>query len=662
MKRIFVALLFVWTGALFAQDQDIMLDRIVVTPYRYEEELARTPASTTIITQADIEASNALTVLDVLRPVPGLVVRDWIGNATKASVDIRGFGEQSGMNVAVLVDGRRVNEADLSSVDWTQIPLNQVKSIEITRGGNSVLYGDNAVGGVIHIITKKGRGKPKFETGAHVGSYDYTAQNFSASGSKDALSYWFSASREGMNGYRNNSFYKANDFAAKLGYETENNLSLRFESGYHRASFGFPGALTASDIEKYGRRYSKYGDDRATEKDYYFVAGTGKEFGSLGAFDMDTSFRRKQVKSNFIGANAGWNPILYSFIDTYGLTPKYTLENPVFGFTNKLLTGVDVYRYYYAAQTFGSTNVQQDYTDINKTTIGGYLQDEFSIFKNLIAVGGFRYEGAAYAFNYHTFGFPSDIDTKTLPNEKAFNGGLIYRYQEDSSVFANINQSFRFPATDEYFTWGALTTSLEPQTSRNYEVGIRHRFNQEFKCDLSLFRMDVDNELYYNPLGGPFGFGANENYDKTQRQGVEFAFDAKLTKDIGFFGNYSYIKPVFKDGVYKGNDIPMVSRNKGSVGLKFSLPKGIDLTVTGDYVGKRYFINDQMNVYSQLNGYMTADANISYTFKDFRVTAGVNNLFDKEYSEYGVCNSMSGAKNYYPNPARNFNVKLDYTF
>ena len=86
-------------------------------------------------------------------------------------MDIRGFGETGPLNTLVLVDGRRVNEIDLSGVDWTQIPLDQVERIEIVRGSGSVLYGDNAVGGVINIITKKPEKPLSARVEGVIGSY-----------------------------------------------------------------------------------------------------------------------------------------------------------------------------------------------------------------------------------------------------------------------------------------------------------------------------------------------------------------------------------------------------------------------------------------------------------------------------------------------------------
>jgi iron complex outermembrane receptor protein len=174
--------------------------------------------------------------------------------------------------------------------------------------------------------------------------------------------------------------------------------------------------------------------------------------------------------------------------------------------------------------------------------------------------------------------------------------------------------------------------------------------------------MNIKNELYYNPIGGPFGFGANENYDKTRHDGFELTLDSKILKNIELFSNYSYTKSVFIYGIYDGKNIPMVPRHKGNLGIRFFLPRDITLNLWADYLGERHFINDQANSFSRLNGYATVNLNLSYKFKDFTISTGINNIFDKEYSEYGVCNNITGAKNYYPNPARNFNLKLDYKF
>ena len=101
---------------------EVDLDKIVVTPYRYEEALGKVDSSVTVITPGDIANSNARNMVEMLRSTPGVTVRDYWGNGAEATVDIAGFGEQAPLNVLVLVDGRRANNVDLSGVDWSSNP------------------------------------------------------------------------------------------------------------------------------------------------------------------------------------------------------------------------------------------------------------------------------------------------------------------------------------------------------------------------------------------------------------------------------------------------------------------------------------------------------------------------------------------------------------
>jgi len=648
----------------FSSEGEIALEKIVVVPYRYAGEITKAPASVTVINQEDIQDSNAQNVADVLRPVMGIVVRDWFNNAAKASVDIRGFGELGAMNVLVLIDGRRVNEIDLSGVYWTQIPLNQVEKIEVIRGGSGgVLYGDNAVSGVINIITKKGQAKPAIELETQIGSYDMNKQKVAASGLKEALSYLVIASREATHGYRKNSYYKSKDFATKIMYDITPSASLRFSNSFHDSGFGFPGALLTSDLELRSRRDTKFPRDHADDKDYYFVLGATGKFQEWGELSFDASFRRKEVFSNFIDANAGWNPFYKSRIDTLGFLPRYVLERDVFGLKSKVITGIDFYRSDYTMDNFDILDELQSANDINKISTGYYFQEEIFLLDNLIFTGGYRHEFAKYELDYHdNAGFSPDVDTDLKPDREAYNTGLVYKYKPDSGLFFNINRSFRFPAVDEYFTWGALNPDLKPQVSQNYEAGIRHRVNPDTGFAFSLFRMNIQNELYYNPLGGPWGLGANENYDKTRHEGLEFSFDSSVFKNIAFFANYAYTKSFFDGGIYDNKTVPMVPRHKASFGVKLILCEDLTLNIRTDYVGQRYFINDQANVFSRLNGYVTVDTNFSYQYKALKATLSVNNIFNEMYSDYGVYSVTAGEKGYYPACGRNFNIKLEYKF
>jgi len=347
-----MVLVLVFFGVRVAWAQEaVELEKIVITPYRYAEILEKTSSSVSVISQNEIKKSNAQRVIDVLRIVPGLNVRDLYGNGARAAVDIAGFGEHAALNVLVLVDGRRINDADMSGVDWSQIPLEQVERIEVMRGGSgAVLYGENASSGVINIITRKGTGKPKVNLQTGYGSYDANKQRLSIEGGEiDKFSYLFSGMRQATHGYRKNTFNKEKDFASKLECNFNEDLSLHFSSGFHESAFGLPGALFQHHIDEHSRRWARYGDDSVDTRDFYFLLGPRIDLWGNGNFDIDFSYRQKEMDSYFLTSQINTRK---SKIETFSLTPKYTLAHAVLGRDNKLIAGIDYYRALYDSNQY----------------------------------------------------------------------------------------------------------------------------------------------------------------------------------------------------------------------------------------------------------------------------------------------------------------------
>ncbi|NTV29406.1 MAG: TonB-dependent receptor [Candidatus Omnitrophica bacterium] len=666
--------------------ETVELPDIVVTPYRYGEGVGKVAASVKVLDAEDIRDSRADSLVDVLRSVDGITVRDYYGNATKSAVDMGGFGEQSALNVLVLVDGRRANNVDLSGVDWTQVPLDQVERIEIIRGSSgAVIYGDNASGGVINIITKRGGRAPAVTAEAGFGSYSRNSQKLSvAGGAADKLSYWLSSGHDSTRGYRQNSFSRNNDFAARLDYRLSEALSLHSDAGFHASSYGIPGALYQDNIDTYGRTYARFVEDHANNKDYYGVWGLLTDFAGPGQLGLDLSYRQNQTDSYFLSSG---NPTRKNRIRTYGLTPKYTLSERVGGHDNKLVGGVDYYQTFFDSDNASkTTDVRTSYTNIKKTSVAGYVQDEFALTDRLTAVGGYRREAVRYAFGYHDFGgWNPDIDDRLRPKMQALNSGLVYQYAERSQVFANIGRSYRFPEVDEFtFTdenyMQQLKTSLKPQSSVNYQAGVRHNFSEGVKAEASLFRMDVKDELFLNSryawLEDPWSPGTwywsaqNDNYDRTVHQGLETSAEARVNSRLKLRGGYTFTDARFSNGAYAGNEIPLVARHKASAGLGLELVKGVTLDFAETYVGARRFYNDQANAYSRLNGYLVTDAGASWRMRDWTVSFGVNNLLNAKYSEVagvrvtedGVYGYHVGDKFYFPSPERNYNFKVSCVF
>ncbi|UCD35448.1 MAG: TonB-dependent receptor, partial [Nitrospiraceae bacterium] len=277
-----------------AQDEAVLLDEVVVTATRYEEKVSSVPANVTVITEEDIRNSTARNIPDLLRLDPGIHVNDIGGNQRNITVDVRGFGETAGLNTLVLIDGRRVNQADLSGTDWTQIPLERVKKIEIVRGGRgSILYGDNAAGGVINIITRDGEAM-RAGAGAAVGSYDAFKGTASFSNRTDRAAYSLNGTYLTSDGYRDNSDTEAKDAGFTISYYPGDAVNLNFSTGYHKDNTGLPGAIKESEFDAgVSRTDSVNPDDFADVEDYYFKVTPEVYFLDDSLFRLDASYRKR---------------------------------------------------------------------------------------------------------------------------------------------------------------------------------------------------------------------------------------------------------------------------------------------------------------------------------------------------------------------------------
>ena len=313
---------------LLAQQEEVTLGEIVVTATRDVEEVRKIPANVTVITREEIERSNAQVVADVLRDEVGVVVRDFYGNGKTASVDVRGFGETAPLNTLVMVDGRRVNEIDLSGVDWTQIPLDQIERIEIVRGSGSVLYGDNAVGGVINIITKKPEKAFSAQAGIALGSYHFNKENGSVGGKWGSLGAILNFGYNATDGYRDNGWFRAKDIGGRITYDANESIALSLDGSFHRDDQGLPGGIPETLLEE-DRRATLRPEDKAETDDGYLDFGMKARLWDVGRIEADLSYRERQVEDFFRSFsfqddrksdNLGLHPKIYPRKSPSGIT------------------------------------------------------------------------------------------------------------------------------------------------------------------------------------------------------------------------------------------------------------------------------------------------------------------------------------------------------
>ncbi|RMG03561.1 MAG: TonB-dependent receptor [Nitrospirae bacterium] len=644
------------TFQAIAQDQQAEgteITEIVVTATRYEEERSLVPADVTVIDERQISESTAKTVPELLRKEPGLFVTDLTGSGRNVTVDLRGYGETGPLNTLVLVDGRRVNQPDLSGTDWTQIPLERVKRIEIIRGSKAaVLYGDNASGGVINIITKEGEER-RYGITIGAGSYGTTSASAYASGSLKGLSYYLNGTYGRTDGYRENGNDEAKDLGFDLRYYIGEKLRLGLSGGYHKDSAGLPGALKVADLEAgRSRRATDNPFDFSKVEDYYIKADGEYNLWGESFLNIDLSYRKRGFLS--FASFSGGNFLGDTEIDNYSIAPRVLIVNQGDRFRNELSLGFD---YFKASEDIENTSlffgdVTKGVFTLERETYGYYLHDEVSLSKRFFVSGGYRYDRAEYAFTPST---PSGI---TL-DENVYSLGVTYRVSDNINIYANYARGFRYPVIDELYSFftNTIDTTLIPQRSDDYEAGIRARLEKGLNVELNLFRIDTSDEIFYNPNAF-----MNQNMDgDTRREGVEFTVFYAPFDFLSLDGTCTFTRTEIRGGSFDGHDIPGVPENKITGHLNLKPIEGLGITLETIHVGKRPYISDFDNAFGDLGAYTVLNMKTSYTKGNITAFLNLNNLTDEEYEEYGVIR-FPGEQAVYPSPGLNVFGGLSLTF
>ncbi|HSA31685.1 MAG TPA: TonB-dependent receptor plug domain-containing protein, partial [Candidatus Omnitrophota bacterium] len=468
--RVFMIMSILSAFGLPAAAQDMELDRIVVTASRIAQMDDQLTSSVSVISEEDIASSSARTVADILQDRLGLNIYDKSSPKTSL-VDIRGFNDTATMNVLVLVNGRKVNSIDLSGADYLQVPLEAVRRIEVVRGAASVLYGDNAVGGVINIITKEGKGPLSLRLGSEYGSFDQRRSDAEISGSHKDLSYYLYSSYADARGYRQNSDVLDKDYNGRLGWALTDILNVELMSSWHEDDYGLPGGLSDTELQTLGRRGSADDQDFGSTKDrnvhLRFDATPWPQDLDLGHLVLDVSYRNRDSYAEFAAYDFGTKRM----IDTLGMNAKYTLNQQVLGHDVDLVTGVDLYDV--KNDIWGSGSNSDDIT-ISKDEFGVYVFGEVELLADTFINAGTRYQRADYTFDQRS---GTANYEKQKADEQVSMLGAKYEYAPGSNIHAGVEQTFRFLATDEWYdTWSGLNTGLDQQTGIQYEVGIKHNF------------------------------------------------------------------------------------------------------------------------------------------------------------------------------------------
>lgn len=669
--------------------QDTTLPAINVTATRLDENAGIVGASSSVITAEDIARSPAQTVQEVIAQIPGVQSQTLYGavNGTGTSIDLRGFGATATSNTLFLVNGRRLNDLDLQGIDLSSIPLASIERIEVTRGNSgAVLYGDNAVGGVVNIVTKTSAGGPPatFRAEGGYGSYNQRLTSVSAAYNSGPWSTSVFANGVRSSGYRANNALEQNNAVGELRYSTPDFSAFLNVSGDNQ-HLGLPGARLVDlsngiDLLATDRRGTSTPFDYADKQGANVTTGFTKTLWNGAELIVDGGVRDKRQQGQFYGDVPLQSFNASSFLahlQTWSITPRLSITNPTFGLPSKILTGIDYYDAKYDGERGQYLSGTPAHTyNLQQQSLAGYWQQTLTVLPTTDFSYGGRLQSihlqATDQLNMASPGWFGDTQASPLNSTEtqyALHAGLEHRFNDVFTVFGRAARAFRTPNVDERvaagpsfdpLTFAALPRSfdLKTQTSYDVEAGFRVK-SGPFALQASGYNMDLTNEIQYD--ASTF---SNTNLDPTRRTGGELSASYRINDAVTLRGGGAFTHATFRDGLYAGNDVPLVSRYTGNAGVTWNIWQNyVVFDATARAWSSRYMANDNRNVQPKIAGNGTIDLKLSGEIDHFFWSLSVLNLFNAEYYDYAVASATTiGRFNAYPLPGRTYLVKAGVTF
>lgn len=642
-------------------------ETILVTATRLDLDSSKARGNTTVITAEDIEQSTARTLPELLGREAGVVARSLYGNhGTAASVDIRGFGATSTQNTLILLDGRRLNDIDLSSVDFSVIPLQSIERIEITRNSGAVLYGEGAVGGAINIITRQpDRTGTSAFVKAGAGNLDTRQLDAHVSHNTGPLSMFIGAHGVSSDGYRDNNDLDEKSINSDIRFTTASN-ELFLKLNWNDQNLDLPGVRRVNppvNELKTDRSGSSTPNDYADQNGYSINPGFTHYWDNGTEAVIDFGYREKNQEAFF--DDYDWGGAYANYLDTdlktWSFTPRITIPYRLLGNGARTTAGIDHYDSDYDSDRslnkstsdipVHRLHVDQKSTAIYADTTVATNQDTaFNLGARLQWVkvdAKDRFDpDAPGAFGGQA---PDFDDSHRLHMLEA---GVEKQFTARTAGYIKWTRSARVSTVDELFEFDPNTAAqafspLDPQTSNGVDIGTRYNLDR-FAFSANAYYMRLKDEIHYDPVAYE-----NVNLDPTKRYGLELGSSVDINDRLRLQGNYTYMRAKFRSGPFDGNTVPLVPEHSASVSGIWKQSPATDFIVTANYIDSKYFDNDQSNSFDRkIPSYTTVDAKLSHSYRGYRITAEVSNIFEEKAIDYGVSSSTPGVYNAYPLPER----------
>ncbi|HEV8676810.1 MAG TPA: TonB-dependent receptor [Methylomirabilota bacterium] len=574
-------------------------ERIVVTATRVEEPLEEIGASVTIIPEEIFRAQEYRTVEEALRTVPGLDVQRSGSLGKLTTVRIRGAGPAQ---IQVLIDGVRVKSLTTGDFDFADLTLDDVERIEVVRGPQSTLYGADAIGGVINIITKRGKDRPSGFLDLEAGNYDTFRERAGLAGARGPLSFSLGVSRLDFGGQYQNDEQRLTSANGRIGYALPNRGEVSVVARYSDGHRGIPFKTVFPDFD-----LNREQDDE--------LALLSLEWRQPWTAWYDHALRLSVMESRltFRDPDSLFEP--RSEIETRRREVDW-LHHLHFGRMDTVTVGLE-----YRNEKGTSENTFSRTTD----TYAAFLQNELRLFERLFLTAGVRHD-----------------DNSAFGDKTTGRAAAAYLVKEtDTRLKASWGQGFRAPTFNDLFFPATFppcpafgNPNLRPEESESWDAGAEQQFwRRRGRIGATYFRNDF-KDLIQTALVDPVNFCFQaQNVGRARTQGVEV--EASLAPLDGLLFTLAYTYTETEDRT-TGLPLRRFAPHRWALSGIYELLRGLTLTAELFIVSSQF---EGAGV-ARNKGYTVVNAGAAYRLpwrwgllSDVTVHVKVTNLLDEDYSE-----------------------------